>query len=331
VSTTSGSSGTSGSNGANGGSGNSGVSGVSGADGAAGSAGTSGSNGVSGVSGSLNTNLFLFNNAGVYNPYQSMGVVGVTTHSFVNGHYTNWNNTTFSAILGGCYNGAYYGYMGFVGGGSNNGIQGNYNSVAGGFANGHSGGTSNGIGGGRFNQISGFANAIVGGCANCISSTVSRGVVLRSGGVGSSDSVTVANLDKWNNYFSIDHPDPAKCDQYRLIHAAVESPTAGDNIYRFQITTQNCSAVLPLPDYYRFLNEDDYVSVTPADNLGAAYGQMNQEQTQISICSDRDGKFDVLVIGTRKDKKAKMHWEGAETYAKFSEENVNLIPTRLRN
>jgi hypothetical protein len=169
----------------------------------------------------------------------------------------------------------------------------------------------------------------LGGCANCISSVVSRGVVLRSGGVGNSDSVTVAALDKWNNYFSIDHPDPAKCDQYRLIHAAVEAPTAGDNIYRFQITIQNCSAVVPLPDYYRFLNEDDYVSVTPADNLGAAYGQMNQEQTEISVCSDRDGKFDVLVIGTRKDNKAKMNWYGAESYACFSDQ-IDLIPTRFR-
>lgn len=98
----------------------------------------------------------------------------------------------------------------------------------------------------------------------------------------------------------------------RLVHAAVEAPTAGDNIYRYQVSTNNCQATLQLPDYYKFLNTNDYVSVSPADNLGKAYGVMDESQSKIDIYSSTDGKFDVLIIGTRKDKDAVMNWKGAE-------------------
>ena len=52
--------------------------------------------------------------------------------------------------------------------------------------------------------------------------------------------------------------------------------------------------------------------MSPSDNLGNAYGVMNEEQTRIEVYSNQDGKFDVLVLGTRKDKYAQVRWNGPE-------------------
>ena len=221
-----------------------------------------------------------------------------------------------SAILGGQGNSVLYSTNVFIGGGYNNSIyQGCNSAIVGGESNsiGNSGYTySNGIGGGTSNYISGSYNAIPGGYY----SSIYGDCAYASGWYTTAytGETAVYNLDKWNNYFAIEHPDPTKKNTMRLVHAAVESPSAGENIYRYQVTTQNCQATLELPDYYKFLNNNDYVSVTPSDNLGKAYGVMDSCQTKIDIFSNEDGKFDVLIIGTRKDKDATQIWRGAERF-----------------
>lgn len=87
-------------------------------------------------------------------------------------------------------------------------------------------------------------------------------------------------------------------------------------MYRYQVSTINCHAKLELPSYYKYLNKDDYVSVSPSDNFGNAHAVMNEEQTCLDIFSNQDGKFDILVIGTRKDKDALLLWNGEERLTK---------------
>ena len=84
--------------------------------------------------------------------------------------------------------------------------------------------------------------------------------------------------------------------------------------YRYKITTQNCSATLQLPDYYKFLNEDDQVWVTPACHFGSAYGKVNAAQTCVEFTSNCDGDYNVLLIGTRKDIDAQKGWRGVEVW-----------------
>jgi hypothetical protein len=118
-------------------------------------------------------------------------------------------------------------------------------------------------------------------------------------------------LSKMGGSFRIPHPDPSKPTK-DLIHSFVESPTAGENLYRYSITTTDCAATIELPDYYKFLNCDDQVFVTPKNHFGVAYGVINEAQTSLSLCSNADGDYNVLIIGTRKDDHAASYWKGAE-------------------
>ena len=122
----------------------------------------------------------------------------------------------------------------------------------------------------------------------------------------------VVGISKFTDNFHIDHPDPAKRDTYNLIHRTIESPSKGENLYRFQVNTCNCQATLELPSYYKFLNCNDYVSISPTNHFGNGYGVMNQDQSQINICTNYEGTYDVIVIGTRKDKQAQKEWVGIE-------------------
>jgi hypothetical protein len=46
--------------------------------------------------------------------------------------------------------------------------------------------------------------------------------------------------------------------------------------------------------------------------MGVAYGIVNNDQTEINITSNCDASYYVLLIGTRKDEKAKNFWRGPE-------------------
>lgn len=119
-------------------------------------------------------------------------------------------------------------------------------------------------------------------------------------------------LSKTAGSFQISHPDPVKTETKDLWHSFVESPTAGDNLYRFKVEVENGQAIIDLPDYYKHLNENDQVWVNAKNHFGRAYGVVNQEQTTLTVFADTDGEYNVLLIGTRKDKDATKAWKGTE-------------------
>jgi hypothetical protein len=112
-------------------------------------------------------------------------------------------------------------------------------------------------------------------------------------------------LAKNSGTFDIPHPDPAKQKQgYHLRHSFVESNTRGDNIYRYTTMTSGCKAEIKLPDYFKYLNENPQVIVVPVDILGIGRGLVDDELENVHIETSMDGTYNVLIIGTRKDKLA---------------------------
>lgn len=109
-------------------------------------------------------------------------------------------------------------------------------------------------------------------------------------------------LSKVGGSFDIEHPDPEKAAQgYRLKHCFVESPTRGDNMYRYKVTTQNGKAQVDLPSYFSHLNEDVQVWVSPVNSFGNAYGLVDDACTVVNVFASQDAEYNVLVVGTRKD------------------------------
>ena len=248
-------------------------------------------------------------------------------YTFIGGGWQNMNNHMYGVIGGGSCNilaCASFSYPAgsVIAGGVGNGTTGGSWSAFGG-----QGGWSfcpsacnlgcfSSIGGGFQNNTTGCYGTIPGGKGNTISGNYSGGVGCFL--IGAADCTFYVNnlcvcgtLSKMSGSFKIPHPDPNKTTKF-LQHSFVESPTAGENIYRYSITTTNCSASVELPDYYKFLNENDQVFITPKNHFGSAYGIVNQEQTCVSFCSNCDGEYNVLVIGTRKDKEATNYWKGTE-------------------
>jgi hypothetical protein len=118
------------------------------------------------------------------------------------------------------------------------------------------------------------------------------------------------SVSKAAGSFRIVHPSPAKSETQDLWHSFVESPNEGDNIYRWQIETTNCTNTITLPDYYKNLNKDDMAWASPHKHFGAAYGEVTADQCCLVICSNTDGCYNVLLIGTRKDPAARVAWKG---------------------
>jgi hypothetical protein len=122
------------------------------------------------------------------------------------------------------------------------------------------------------------------------------------------------SLTKASGTFKIDHPNPCKSSTHNLQHSFVESPTAGDNLYRFEVEIgEDLEGEIILPEYYRYLNENSQVWVNPMDSLGKAYGIVNLSATKVKITTSDPGKYNVLVVATRKDKAAVEAWKGVET------------------
>ena len=122
----------------------------------------------------------------------------------------------------------------------------------------------------------------------------------------------IGTLTKGGGSFLIEHPDPVKAAEgYKLRHCFVESPTRGDNLYRYQIiTTQNnLSTTVILPDYWQYLNENPQVWISPVDCFGVAYGSVNETLTEINITTNMPGTYNVLLMGTRKDDLMKNYFD----------------------
>lgn len=103
--------------------------------------------------------------------------------------------------------------------------------------------------------------------------------------------------------FEIPCPKPEKRATHVIRHACVESPTAGDTLYRWKIRAEkeNDMVVIPLPDYFIYLNKNVQMFVTPQGHFGAGYGVLNEEAEQLEIHCQNVGEYNILVIGTRND------------------------------
>tara|TARA_Y100000361_G_C11097466_1_gene309942 strand:+ start:21 stop:965 length:945 start_codon:yes stop_codon:yes gene_type:complete len=130
------------------------------------------------------------------------------------------------------------------------------------------------------------------------------------------------SISKSSGCFKIAHPNPAKRDSYDLVHSFVESPTEGDNIYRYTTETTSCRSVIELPDYYSYLNKNDQVWVSANKHFGVGYGEVTEDQKCLVVCSCCDGIYNVLLIGTRKDNDAVRNWNGPEIKLKHPDRDI---------
>jgi len=173
------------------------------------------------------------------------------------------------------------------------------------------------IAGGHNNQMYSYPNysGIMGGFSNTMGS---YNYLSFTGGwnLSNSSSYTYQSyyVSKYYSSFKISHPDPAKTDTHFLIHSTVEAPTRGENLYRYDFKTINCTASIELPDYFKFLNENEQVWVKPKDNLGNGYGVVDDMQSCVTFITDTDGEFSAVILGTRKDWHACNMWAGVERY-----------------
>ena len=131
-------------------------------------------------------------------------------------------------------------------------------------------------------------------------------------GNGSTTKINLRGpISKGGGSFRIVHPNPKKKSKW-LNHSFVESPTAGDNIYRWTVDVCNCEHSMPLPEYYKYLNENNMAWVKPLGHFGEAYAEVDSKEENLIIKSNKDGKYNILLVGTRKDEDAARAWNGVE-------------------
>lgn len=113
--------------------------------------------------------------------------------------------------------------------------------------------------------------------------------------------------------FEIPHPNPDKKHTHVIRHGAVESPTTGDTLYRYEIlaTEDNQTVELQLPDYFEHLNTNVDVWVNPHRHFGRAFGEVIADK--LLVTCEKAGVYKALVIGTRNDDNVQeWHIKGVE-------------------
>lgn len=101
--------------------------------------------------------------------------------------------------------------------------------------------------------------------------------------------------------FEIPHPNPNKKYTHVIRHGAVESPTTGDTLYRYEVeaTVDGETVEVQLPDYFEHLNTNVDVWVNPDAHFGRAYGKVVGDK--LLVTCEKVGGYKALVIGTRND------------------------------
>ena len=115
-------------------------------------------------------------------------------------------------------------------------------------------------------------------------------------------SVTLAvngSITKTAGSFVID--DPTR-EGHKIKHSFVESPTAGDTIYRWLFSTVGCRFEYTLPSWFTDLNTNPQVWVQPMEFYQQGRGYVGGNT--LTIETTADGLFEVLCVATRKDKDA---------------------------
>lgn len=142
------------------------------------------------------------------------------------------------------------------------------------------------------------------------------------------------SLVKTSGSFVIAHPDPKKNKTHELRHTFVEGPTSGENIYTYVIefdgetatvwdsegekvdvkvhTSQQNTFSFRLPDYWRFLNKRPrtWTSIRArSSSWNQARAEVNAHETEMVVECEGPGKWNILLMGTRKDEDAINWWE----------------------
>ena len=112
------------------------------------------------------------------------------------------------------------------------------------------------------------------------------------------------SISKGSGSFDIPHPDPKKTETHRLRHYFVETPSAGGNIYKYQIKCKKGKNYIDLPDYFKYLNKDSLVWVNPVKHFGRAWGEVKKNGKKVKIVTDKKGTYNILIFGDRKDETA---------------------------
>lgn len=131
--------------------------------------------------------------------------------------------------------------------------------------------------------------------------------VMIKGNLNVTGTIAANYITKYAGTFLIPHPDPAKDKGWMLRHSFVESPTRGDNLYRFKAVIQSDEgeAAIPLPSYWPHLNENPDVLVSPVGQFARGYGYVDESSNKLIIRGEKKGVYTVVLIGTRKDQYAK--------------------------
>jgi hypothetical protein len=106
-------------------------------------------------------------------------------------------------------------------------------------------------------------------------------------------------------------PDPTR-QGYNIKHCFVESPTAGDTLYRWLFSTVNKRFDYKLPSWFNDLNTDPQIWVQPQEFYQQGRGYV--QGSTLSIETTADGIFEVLCVATRKDNGAVDFFKGVEYY-----------------
>jgi len=117
----------------------------------------------------------------------------------------------------------------------------------------------------------------------------------------------VGALTKGSGSFEINHVVPSK-KHMKLRHYFVETPSAGGNIYKYQITVNNTNTYdIELPDYFNYLNENVMVWVCGVKHFGNGYGEIVGENCRITTSAE--GVYNVFIFGDRCDDIAKKEFD----------------------
>ena len=56
-----------------------------------------------------------------------------------------------------------------------------------------------------------------------------------------------------------------------------------------------------MPNYWKHLNENPQIWINPVNHFGIAYGEINEDISSLTVFANSVGKYNILLIGTRKD------------------------------
>lgn len=133
--------------------------------------------------------------------------------------------------------------------------------------------------------------------------------ITTAGAISIPGTLSTGILSKAGGSFRISHPDPVKKDTHDLVHCFVESPTRGDNLYRYTVNLTSGQSTIPLPTYWQHLNEDPQIWVSPTNHFAQSYATINTELSELTVYSSTQGSYNVLLIGTRKDQLMKDYFD----------------------